>query len=121
MLCVMLVPEASVDKYYSAPPRKNDVWSPRQVASVQPVPIARSMKHPADEHLGSRVARQPPRRGETPHEREMAVIHRAEPPTLGKFADTIDRKGEVGIGRDPGVIERFAAVRIDEGRHIDVS
>ena len=50
------VPEAPVNEYRDAVPRKRDVWSPGQVSNIQPETEAFSVQHATHNQLGLRVA-----------------------------------------------------------------
>ena len=51
----------------------------------------------------------------------MPAIDAADASFAFELAQTIERKREIRIGVNTGVIERFAAMRIDERVYIDIA
>ena len=50
----------------------------------------------------------------------MPVIQRADAPGFSQLPQSIDRKCEIGVLLDAGVIKRLAAVGVDQRRDVDV-
>ena len=50
----------------------------------------------------------------------MSVVQRSDPSGIRQLPQSIDGKCKVGVLSDAGVIKRFAAVSLDQRRHIDI-
>jgi hypothetical protein len=56
LAAIVSVPEASMDEYSFPSARKDEVWPPGKVSSMQPVSIAETMQEMANSQFGSGIA-----------------------------------------------------------------